>query len=389
RVDLTSNVCAFCHGEPKRHARFQQWELSGHSNYELAIDESGSGNCSRCHTANGFIAWEEESFFEGGNSLDAGTVTWDEDSAHPQTCVACHDPHNVGTTSGLNTNAPVRIQGDTNILEAGFQVFAAGKAAVCMTCHNSRRDFDGLDPADARAPHHSVQTDTLQGLHAYGVSGALGRHALITDSCVTCHMDLTPPPADLSYNLGGTNHTFAASDEICSECHGAFDADALHAKVETGLEALEGMIEDALEQRIGELLGNAGWTIDIQGYDAPDNEDTIIATTLTNASVFTIDHVGSSHGRMAMDITVGGTPYYHVQLREFNATRTGNIVMDATPAAVGNILDSDPSDDGTTIYEAYWNYLWVEFDGSHGFHNPSFVEQALGYAIESLEEYLP
>ena len=57
RVSLSSDVCATCHGEPLRHARFQQWQLSGHSNYELAIDEGDSGNCSRCHTANGFLTW--------------------------------------------------------------------------------------------------------------------------------------------------------------------------------------------------------------------------------------------------------------------------------------------------------------------------------------------
>ena len=40
RLSLASDVCASCHGEPLRHARFQQWQLSRHSNYELAIDES-------------------------------------------------------------------------------------------------------------------------------------------------------------------------------------------------------------------------------------------------------------------------------------------------------------------------------------------------------------
>ncbi len=42
RVDLSSDVCAQCHGEPLRHARFQQWQLSGHANYELAVDEAAA-----------------------------------------------------------------------------------------------------------------------------------------------------------------------------------------------------------------------------------------------------------------------------------------------------------------------------------------------------------
>ena len=47
-----------------------------------------------------------------------------------------------------------------------------------------------------------------------------GKHSLIPDTCVTCHMEKTLPPDILSYNRGGTNHTFAADPNICSQCHG-------------------------------------------------------------------------------------------------------------------------------------------------------------------------
>ena len=32
RISLSADVCGACHGEPQRHARFQQWEDSGHGN---------------------------------------------------------------------------------------------------------------------------------------------------------------------------------------------------------------------------------------------------------------------------------------------------------------------------------------------------------------------
>ena len=60
RVSLSSNVCGTCHGEPLRHSRFQQWEESGHSNFEPAIARSTSSSCARCHTAQGFLAWIEQ-----------------------------------------------------------------------------------------------------------------------------------------------------------------------------------------------------------------------------------------------------------------------------------------------------------------------------------------
>ncbi len=50
RVSLSSDVCATCHGEPLRHARFQQWQLSPHANYELAIDEGSKAAAARAAT---------------------------------------------------------------------------------------------------------------------------------------------------------------------------------------------------------------------------------------------------------------------------------------------------------------------------------------------------
>ncbi|UCH74400.1 MAG: carboxypeptidase regulatory-like domain-containing protein, partial [Rhodospirillales bacterium] len=167
RVSLSSEVCANCHGEPLRHARFQQWQLSRHANYELAIDESGSGNCSRCHTGNGFLTWLPVLTGEvPGDPLDDITVTWTADEAHPQTCVTFHDPHNIGTTSGYNTNSTVRVSDDTPPLVAGFQAFGVGKGAMCMTCHNTRRGLrnDATWPSTTdrdRAPHGGVQADLV------------------------------------------------------------------------------------------------------------------------------------------------------------------------------------------------------------------------------------
>ncbi|MDH3786063.1 MAG: carboxypeptidase regulatory-like domain-containing protein, partial [Acidobacteriota bacterium] len=195
RISLSADVCGSCHGEPARHARFPQWQLSGHANYELAIDEAGSGNCSRCHTANGFLAWLPVLTGEvPGDPLDNVNVTWTEDESHPQTCVTCHDPHDAGTSSGNNPDVNIRISGDTPPLIAGFQANDVGRGAVCMTCHNSRRGlrndstFDALSASEkARAPHGGVQTDVLMGENAFFVEvGAPGGHATTGDTCVDC-----------------------------------------------------------------------------------------------------------------------------------------------------------------------------------------------------------
>ncbi|MHC4219714.1 MAG: hypothetical protein ACYSU7_14835, partial [Planctomycetota bacterium] len=127
RISLSSDACATCHGEPLRHARFQQWQLSAHANYTVAIDESQSGSCSRCHTGNGFLEWLPIlNGDEPGNPEDNIVVTWTEDEAHPQTCATCHDPHAIGTQSGEPNNATVRISDDTPMLLAGFEALDVG-----------------------------------------------------------------------------------------------------------------------------------------------------------------------------------------------------------------------------------------------------------------------
>jgi hypothetical protein len=263
RVSLASDVCASCHGEPLRHARFQQWQLSRHSNYELAIDESDSGNCSRCHTGNGFLTWLPALLDDvPGNELDNITVSWTPDEVHPQTCVTCHDPHAIGTTSGNDTNATVRVSGDTPLLVAGFQAFGVGKGAMCMTCHNTRRGLrnDATWPTTTdrdRAPHGGVQADLVMGQNAYFVTvGIRGAHSFVSDTCVTCHMKKTPPPDVLSYNQGGSNHTFFASEEVCIECHtgGEPNAEGIQAAVGGPLHQLEGLITDYYLALVGDLL---------------------------------------------------------------------------------------------------------------------------------------
>ncbi|MFZ0467993.1 MAG: carboxypeptidase-like regulatory domain-containing protein, partial [Thiogranum sp.] len=63
RVSLGAEVCGSCHGEPARHGRFQQWLLSNHADYDLARSRgASSGNCARCHSGNGFVAWNELDF---------------------------------------------------------------------------------------------------------------------------------------------------------------------------------------------------------------------------------------------------------------------------------------------------------------------------------------
>jgi hypothetical protein len=385
-VSLAATNCAQCHGEPLRHGRYQQWQLSGHADYSVALDEDKGTNasCARCHSANGFVAWQPI-LFDGNpandtDSLPVSAMTWTIDEVHPQTCATCHDPHDPGSASGDPTNATVRIVGDTPLLMAGFTATDVGKAAICMTCHNSRRglrndetfpDFVGNASELARAPHPGVQADMLMGQNAYLVTvGNRGPHSnrdlsgKVADVCVDCHMEATPPPADLSYNQSGTNHTFWARKTICSTCHmdGRTAEDVqgpIMASLETLKADLEGAILDAMDAEIQQ-----GNTIDLNKLG-----------TVTDVSEITSLEFTGGSGRQAILVTLGaGDPIGPVSLNNV-------LVRDGGGTSLGSIyVRSDEA-----LPKAGWNYLLIESDGTHGIHNAEFATQILDASIAAVE----
>jgi len=393
RSNISANVCGVCHGEPLRHARFQQWQLSKHADYELAVEEGEGGNCARCHTGNGFLSWMPALADDDPTNDDENVaVTWAADAIQPQTCATCHDPHQIGTTTGNDTNATVRISDETPVLVAGFKAPATpgarnvGRGAICMTCHNTRRGLrnDNVPLTDpTRAPHGPAQADVLMGQNAYLVDlgpndpvlgyppGLPGSHANtaerfpadrnLTDTCATCHMVKTPPPDPLAYNQGGTNHTFFASPDICSECH-AFSIDAVQDQIASRLTSLQGGIEAAILAVMEAQIG-AGNTIDLDG------------TTIADTADITEIVFGDSRGRQAITVTfTDSTTVGPVGLNSVD-------VVDGSGAVLGSLYDfADES-----LPKAGWNYFLINNDGSRGVHNFFFVRDVLDASIAAVE----
>ncbi len=375
RVSLSSTVCGSCHGEPLRHGRYQQWQLSGHANYEVAIAEGDDGSCSRCHTANGFLAWLPVLNGEvAGDPLADVEVTWTAEETHPQTCATCHDPHAIGTTTGEPTNATVRISGDTPPLIAGFTATDVGRGAICMTCHNSRRGLRNDDTFNSeiygtseasRAPHLGPQADFLMGQNFYLVDvGQRANHSKaskVQDTCVTCHMEATPPPPDLAYQLGGTNHTFYPSPTICQNCHTNLTASNIQGPVEEQMHELEAQIESSFYNFFDDQIA-AGNTIAV-GSQA----------TITDARDIAEIQLAESRGRQALTITF-------------------NDMTVVGPTAVNSINVVPPAGEPYEIYravnplliKAFWNLLMLEADGSVGVHNPNLAFQVLDRSIRGL-----
>ncbi len=346
RVSLDAGVCARCHGEPARHGRYQEWQLSGHANYSTAIgegfDSTGAirGSCASCHTAQGALLYFDQ--LQSGNAsrtLTAASLAqltgMTPDNVQPQTCAVCHDPHNPGTVSSLANDVTPRINGDTPLLPGGFQAIGVGKGAMCITCHNSRNgeavsgsgvvslhedgDTTFGTLAGYSAPHEACQGDVLMGRNAYFVQGERSAHSNIVNTCTTCHMELEPPPPLLGYPTQ-TNHVFTANLSICSNCHGSYDGAGLQSAVASELAALKAAVESAVSR--------------------------VYASGA--AVVFT-------PGRTPT-LSVGGA---------------AAVPFTTVVPVAGNPVNTD------LFAKANWNYSLVANDDSFGVHNPSFVHALL------------
>jgi len=363
RQSLSSDMCGTCHGEPARHGRFQQWQLSGHGNFETAIAEGTDATCSKCHSAQGFLQWQDKNFSDANLN-----VTWTADEVQPQTCQTCHDPHAIGTTSSdANTNATVRISGKTPMLMAGFSADNVGSGALCMTCHNGRRGVrndSNFQLSDAtRAPHEGPQADVLMGQNLYfATTGTRGNHASIQDTCIGCHMEATAAPLGVSLAGVGTNHTFYADPTICSKCHTAITTASVQNVVTTKLGSIKNELQTAILNSMKAQI-RAGNSINLNNVK-----------TVKNANDLKSVEFISSHGRQGVAVTLfDGTVVPDLSLQSVKVVRPGG-------ASVEIYAVTD-----TTVAKAGWNYLMVEADKSKGVHNPAFVNSALDMSLFGLK----
>ena len=387
RISLAAEVCGRCHGEPLRHGRFQQWQESKHASMDLvARGVSNPAHCGRCHTAEGFLAWVDQEEQTGDfNALLTSPPTLTNDNAHSVTCATCHDPHKQGTTSGEPNTATVRVSGDLPMTPAGFDAPGVGNGAVCMTCHNTRNgahnDMAGA-PTNFSAPHAPSQGDVLMGENAYFVTvGNRSPHSYIENTCTNCHMELTPPPDLLSYNRSGTNHTFEASMDICSNCHGEFDGGTLQSSMQTALNSLAATVGSSVKAKM-----NAAGPLHLRAYDSATDLYSSTATDATGANV-TFDPstnpvlsvvLTSGHGQAEFEITLtnpididwvdgSGAAVSTTTVSEFGV-QVRSLFVDDGGGGVGASL-YDPSGN---VSKAFWNYMLLANDGSLGVHNPGF-----------------
>jgi hypothetical protein len=400
-VSYSANVCATCHARAPKHGRYPQWVKSGHASYATftfnADEATGTlaNTCACCHNAQGFKAYR--AILPTANGDRSKTVLPADltlQNAEPISCQACHDSHDEGDMSKAewtNLAQVGPVEGATYMLPSGFAAAGVGKGALCIACHNSRQGISGGAPflhedGDTKfgttlgtnygAPHEAAQGDVLLGRNGYWFGAELlnspqtrSKHSYITDTCVTCHMELTTLDLTLS-EVGQTRHDFKATPDVCNKCHTAYSAES---------------VQGAFDAELAQLKGTIGTAILRLKF-----ADSIPAGT---TAVLVANRSGQ------VDVTVAG-----VTRRWFISTRNGQDAFLADPNNAGALVQGctgtttlanctgylagapgitfvDTTKDGAVSATGYnnvvakglWNTVLVQDDASRGVHNPGFA----------------
>ena len=254
-----AETCSDCHNSSDLiTGKVNQYNVSGHALGGTAAYGNREGECSECHTSQGFVYYVEN----GVSSPDHF------DSPNQPNCRTCHDIHNTFTEAdwALRVTDPVLSFRDPTHT---FGDFAAGN--LCIACHQERPSVVPAATATGGAieidnlrygAHYASQGSFMDNSAGWQVAGAAAytphAHTAIADACVTCHM------ADGGhYPYGG--HTFS----ITASFHGPHFNEAGCVACHAGEGVAKGKIgdsEDKIDPLIATLKGLLGDHLDKSGY---------------------------------------------------------------------------------------------------------------------------
>jgi formate-dependent nitrite reductase cytochrome c552 subunit len=178
---------------------------------------------------------------------------------------------------------------------------------------------------------------------------------VIADTCVTCHMEKAKPPAALSNNFGGTNHTFKATAAVCTSCHTDVDGENLAAGFDDMLGTLKVAIQDRIAQVMREQIAK-GYTIKVGN------------TTISDmGNVAKLEITAERNHQIIVTLT-NGTKLPTTQITK---------VMVVKPSGAVTLY----SVSGNDIGKAWWNYALLTFDASKGAHNPSWALEVINETL--------
>ncbi|MBI4536078.1 MAG: T9SS type A sorting domain-containing protein [Ignavibacteriae bacterium] len=326
---MDAGVCGQCHNEPWRHNRFVQWEFSPHSEsiWSNSFRSSGANpisnyNLSACVRCHDGQAYVN---FIKGIPFDNRTSTGYSAIKHTKiTCQTCHDPHSGGLRSAPTTS-------DTLGNGYNYSSMNLGEGKTCFNCHKYRRNestYVSTALSSHWGPHYRGAADVFLGKNGHTFGATIPSsiaHQLVEKTCVGCHMSATPDTGTVARDKIGM-HTWKMSYEY------------------------------APGQHVDNVTGCASCHTGIARFDD------IIAAFDYDGDGTIESFIGEVHGlsdKLAMALPPYGT------------TDVNWALIAASP-------------DSVQLKKAYWNYLYVKYDGSYGVHNPKYVVGLLQKSVTTL-----
>jgi len=428
-----SGVCGQCHGRATAYPKLEQWKRSPHANLALSLQlatvearGTGASHCGRCHGAQGYSQYAQQlaagytgyltsdglpAAMDGGAGADGGPTQTNAASVQslanlgltaalvqPQTCAACHDPHNAA-----GNPFQLRLY---DALPGGLPngqgpISGVGAGAVCMACHNERNGALGAlslasTPTSIPTPHDGPQTDVFFGVNAFFVPAANpSPHLAVADTCVGCHY--AAPTAAQRAAGERQNHSFVADVTICSKCHGSPDAGAGQVDgvaLQSEAKAQMAAMDQLLFAKVADALGAAA----AGGYTVTSAEDTATGKYLCAGATAGTPSFTFAVAPAATNVTEPQPP------REWRALTTlwitfptlaGTAECTSTGALATTAYDGSApvsvSLNGTTtgspaarmfppgsiLAQSIWNEALLHDDQTWGIHNPPFFQTVI------------
>ncbi len=326
---MDAGVCAQCHDEPWRYNRYVQWENSGHSEaiWSNSFRTTGAPvgtnyNLNACVRCHDGQAFVN---FTKGKPFDNSVAAGYGPLAHTKiTCQTCHEPHSMG----LRT-APA--SSDTLGNGYDYSSFNFGDGKICVNCHKYRRNNQSyvLTPMSPFwGPHYRGATDIFLGQNGYTFGANLPSsiaHQNVENTCVGCHMSATPDtgtPARDKIGMHTWNMRYVSDTQV--EYHNVTGCISCHS----GINKFEDIFAS-------------------YDYDKDGNTEPFI-------------------------VEVNGLLKKLAKLLPPFGSETIN----------RNLISASP--DSALFKKAFWNYLYVNYDGSNGVHNPKYVVSLLQNTIENV-----
>lgn len=378
-ASFDSGICLSCH-DTREHDQGALWATSNHANLELAMEEIGSASCARCHGAEGFVKYLARQQTDTGAAAWGNMTTAEMEGLSPATvhstsCQTCHDPHST----------ELRVSGDTKTVAGVFTLTDVGGGALCIICHNTRsgavkQGTYAITSLQRLGPHHSAQGDMLAGRNAFFMPNLtatdaatvlpyLSKHARVADTCVRCHVKWVPEDIKAKYLVAASNHTFQSSKQICSECHAGDLGDSVEESITAKMNALNNRIGEIIAAK---LLQPAGFDTAAGARTNPDTGAALPDPTSRTVLPASVSSITTSKDVGAVIVVLTDGSKFQVTLDKVHGVGTTTALLTIANGSV------------QTVAKAYFNLLYVSFDGSTGFHNPAFAAEVLDRSLAAL-----